>query len=80
MSKLTNNREILYFQTAVLAEPSDHNSGRPEFLEYFSRQNPNPLRWFGEKSWTPGPGGPFANTNYYYYYYILLDFVSVNVN
>ena len=28
MSKLTNNREILYFQTAVLAEPSDHNSAR----------------------------------------------------
>jgi hypothetical protein len=29
MSKLANNREILYFQTAVLAEPSDYNSGRP---------------------------------------------------
>jgi hypothetical protein len=28
MSKLVNNREILYFQTAVLAEPSDHSSGR----------------------------------------------------
>jgi hypothetical protein len=27
-SKLTNNREILYFQTAVQAEPSDHNSSR----------------------------------------------------
>jgi hypothetical protein len=28
MSKLANNREILYFKTAVLAEPNDHNSGR----------------------------------------------------
>jgi hypothetical protein len=28
MSKLTNDREILYFQTAVLAEPSDYNSCR----------------------------------------------------
>jgi hypothetical protein len=28
MTKMANNREILYFQTAVLAEPSDHNSGR----------------------------------------------------
>jgi hypothetical protein len=28
MSKKTNNRETLYFQTAVLAEPSDHKSGR----------------------------------------------------
>jgi hypothetical protein len=29
MSKLTHNRKIFYFQTAVLAEPSDHNSYRP---------------------------------------------------
>jgi hypothetical protein len=29
MSKLTNNREILYFQTSVLSEPSDLNAGRP---------------------------------------------------
>ena len=28
MSKLAHNRKILYFQTAVLAEPSDHKSGR----------------------------------------------------
>jgi hypothetical protein len=29
MSKLTHNRQILYFQTAILAEPSDNNSCRP---------------------------------------------------
>jgi hypothetical protein len=29
MSKLANNREILYFPTTVLAEPSGNNSGRP---------------------------------------------------
>jgi hypothetical protein len=29
MSKLTHNRKILYFQTAVLAEPSDQYAGRP---------------------------------------------------
>jgi hypothetical protein len=56
MSKLTNNREILYFQTAVLAEPSDH-----KFLEYFSLQNPVPLRGFGEKKCIPPP--PQSKTN-----------------
>ncbi len=50
MSKLTNNREILDFQTAVLAEPSDQ-----KFLDFFSLQNPTPLRGFGEKSWPPPP-------------------------
>jgi hypothetical protein len=43
MSKLTNNREILYFQKAVLAEPSAGQNS-------FSLQNPIPLRGFGEKS------------------------------
>jgi hypothetical protein len=34
MSKLTHNRNILNFQTAVLAEPSDHNSCRPGQISY----------------------------------------------
>jgi hypothetical protein len=48
---MTHNRKILNFQTAVLAEPSDHNSCRPGQNSYiFSLQNPTPLREFGEKS------------------------------
>jgi hypothetical protein len=40
MSILTNNREIFYFMTAVLAEPSDQCwPFRLEFLEFFSLQN-----------------------------------------
>jgi hypothetical protein len=34
MSKLTHDRKIFYFQTAVLAEPSDHNSCRPDQKSY----------------------------------------------
>jgi hypothetical protein len=41
MSKLTNDREILCFLTAVLAEPRQQFlPSRPEFLEFFSLQNP----------------------------------------
>ncbi len=35
MSKLTNNREIFYFQTAVLAEPSDFYMLFLVLLPYF---------------------------------------------
>jgi hypothetical protein len=53
MSKLAHNRKLLYFQTAVLAEPSDYNSCRPGqnsfFFRIFSLQNPTPLDGFGEK-------------------------------
>jgi hypothetical protein len=37
MSKLANNREIVYFQTAVLAEPSD--------LRIFFSTTPDPTAW-----------------------------------
>ncbi len=44
ISKLANNQEILCFQTAVLVEPSD------QARNFFSLENPTPLREFGEKS------------------------------
>ncbi len=46
MSKMAKNREILYYQAAVLAEILGQNP----FLEFFSLQNPTSLRGFGEKS------------------------------
>ncbi len=51
-----------YFQTAVLAEPSDHNSGRPGNLTIFSLQNPTPLRGLMKKSWPPIPSQSKSNT------------------
>ncbi len=73
MSKLVNNRGILYFWTAVLAEPSDQNSGHTGQNSLLSSSKfstkPNPTAWIldGEKSWAAPPSLQ-SKTNTYQFF------------